>query len=76
MILVPIKVVGEDLVFLIADPEVIEFFESKRDLPRATSTSALSSASVLRLLGKMGDTVNKMSAVKMEETDPWYEEKV
>ena len=59
-----------------SDPEVIEFFESKRDLPRATSTSALSSASVLRLLGKVGDTVNKMSSVKMEETDPWYEEKV
>ena len=78
MILIPIKVVKENLVFSIAlaDPEVIEFFESKRDLPRATSTSALSSASVLRLLGKVGDTVNKMSAVKMEETDPWYEEKV
>ena len=78
MILIPIKVVAENIVFSIAlaDPEVIEFFESKRDLPRATSTSALSSASVLRLLGKMGDTVNKMSAVKMEETDPWYEEKV
>ena len=60
----------------VSDPEVTEFFESKRDLPRATSTAALSSASVLRLLGKVGDTVNKMSAVKMEETDPWYEEKV
>ena len=58
------------------DSDVIEFLESKRDLPRATSTSALSSASVLRLLGKVGDTVTKISAVKMDETDPWYEEKV
>ena len=58
------------------DCDVIEFLESKRELPRATSTSALSSASVLRLLGKVGDTVTKISAVKMEETDPWYDEKV
>ena len=39
MILIPIKVVGDELAFSIAlaDPEVIEFFESKRDLPQATS---------------------------------------
>lgn len=55
---------------------MVEFLESSRDLPRATSTSALSSASVLRLLGKVGDTVNKMSACRMDETDPWYENKV
>ena len=48
----------------------VEFLETVRDLPRATSTSALSSASVFRLLGKVGDTVNKMT-YKMEETDPW-----
>ncbi len=48
----------------------VEFLESSRDLPRATSTSALSSASVFRLLGRVGDTVNKMT-YKMEETDPW-----
>ena len=36
---------------------------------------ALSSASVFRLLGKVNDTVNKMSSSKMEESDPWYEEK-
>ena len=57
------------------DTNFVEFVESKRDLPRATSTSALSSASVFRLLGRVGDTVNKMT-YKMEETDPWYEEKL
>ena len=35
----------------------------------------MSSASVFRFLGRMNDTVNKISSVKMEETDPWYEEK-
>jgi len=35
------------------DSNFVEFVESKRDLPRATSTSALSSASVFRLLGKV-----------------------
>ena len=40
------------------------------------NSTALSSASVFRLIGKVNDTVNKMSSIKMEETDPWYEEKV
>ena len=34
------------------DSMFVEFLESSRDLPRATSTSALSSASVFRLIGK------------------------
>ena len=33
------------------DSNFVEFIESRRDLPRATSTSAISSASVFRLLG-------------------------
>ena len=33
------------------DSMFLEFLESNRDLPRATSTSALSSASVFRLIG-------------------------
>ena len=57
------------------DSMFVEFVASSRDLPRATSTSAISSASVFRLFGKVGDTVNKMT-YKMEENDPWYEEKV
>ena len=35
------------------DSTFMEFLESTRDLPRATSTSALSSASVFRLIGKI-----------------------
>ena len=57
------------------DSTFVEFLESNRDLPRATSTSALSSASVFRFIGKMGDTVTKIT-YKMEETDPWYEDKI
>ena len=57
------------------DTNFVEFLESNRDLPRATSTSALSSASVFRFIGKMGDTVTKIT-YKMEETDPWYEDKI
>jgi hypothetical protein len=40
------------------DSNFVEFVESKRDLPRATSTSALSSASVFRLLGKVFVKIN------------------
>ncbi|KAL0278111.1 UNVERIFIED_CONTAM: hypothetical protein PYX00_000021 [Menopon gallinae] len=59
---------------LSADPDFREFLESEVELPRATNTSALSSAGVLRLLNKFGETVNKMT-FKMEENDPWFEEK-
>ena len=43
-------------------------------LCRATSTSALSSASVFKMISRVGETVNKI-AYKMEETDSWFEEK-
>ena len=56
------------------DNHVVDFLEASCQLPRATSTSALSSASVIRLIGRVGDTVTKMT-YKMEEGDPWYEEK-
>ncbi len=58
------------------DPATVRFLESVGELPRATSTSALSSASVLRLFGRAADTVTKMTTYRMEETDPWYREKV
>ncbi|XP_071552574.1 sorting nexin-2-like isoform X3 [Panulirus ornatus] len=57
-----------------ADPDFREFIELDAELPRATQTSALSSAGVLRLFNKMGATVNKMT-FKMDESDQWYEEK-
>jgi len=56
------------------DPDFREFIELDGELPRATNTSALSSAGVLRLFNRMGDTVSKIT-YKMDETDPWFEEK-
>ncbi|XP_066262573.1 sorting nexin-2 isoform X1 [Euwallacea similis] len=60
---------------LILDPDFREFLESDIELPKATSTSALSSAGVMRLFNKVGETVNKIT-YKMDETDPWFEEKL
>lgn len=39
------------------------------ELPKATNTSALSSAGVMRLFNKVGETVNKIT-YKMDESDP------
>lgn len=38
------------------------------ELPRATNTSALSGAGVMRLFNKVGETVNKIT-YKMDEND-------
>lgn len=38
------------------------------ELPKATSTSALSGAGVMRLFNKVGETVNKIT-YKMDESD-------
>ena len=50
------------------DPYFIQFLELDGDLPKATSTSALSGAGVLRLFSKVGDSIGKMT-YKMDETD-------
>ncbi|XP_022907699.1 sorting nexin-2 [Onthophagus taurus] len=60
---------------LVLDPDFREFLESDVELPKATSTSALSGAGVMRLFNKVGETVNKIT-YKMDETDPWFEEKL
>lgn len=39
------------------------------ELPKATNTSALSSAGVMRLFNKVGETVNKIT-YKMDENEP------
>ncbi|XP_042877402.1 sorting nexin-2-like isoform X5 [Penaeus japonicus] len=57
-----------------SDPDFREFIELDAELPRATQTSALSSAGVLRLFNRVGETVNKMT-FKMDESDQWFEEK-
>lgn len=51
-----------------ADPDFREFLELDTELPRSTSTSALSGAGVKRMFSFVSDTVNKMT-FKMDETD-------
>ncbi len=50
------------------DSDLREFLEAEGDLPRSTSTSALSGAGVMRLFSKVGDSFGKMT-FKMDETD-------
>ena len=50
------------------DPIVREFLEKEGELPKSSSTSALSGAGVKRLFSKVGDAVDKL-AYKMDETD-------
>jgi sorting nexin-1/2 len=50
------------------DPCFIEFVEKDGDLPKATGTSSLSGAGVMKLFSKVGDSFGKMT-FKMEETD-------
>ena len=50
------------------DSDFREFLEAGGDLPRSTSTSALSGAGVMRLFSKVGDSFGKMT-FKMDETD-------
>lgn len=51
------------------DPSFVDFLEVDGDLPRSTSTSALSGAGVLRLFSRVGDSLGKMT-YKMDESDP------
>lgn len=44
-------------------------FFSDCELPKATNTSALSGAGVMRLFNKVGETVNKIT-YKMDENEP------
>ncbi|XP_014214644.1 sorting nexin-2-like [Copidosoma floridanum] len=57
------------------DPDFREFLEADMELPKATNTSALSGAGVMRLFNKVGETVNKIT-YKMDESDTWFEETV
>ncbi len=51
------------------DPDFRDFLEIESDLPRSTSTSALSGAGVARFFTKVGETMSKIS-YKMDENDP------
>lgn len=57
------------------DAEFISFLTETEELPRANNTSALSSAGVMRLFNKFGESVNKFT-YKMDENDPWFTEKI
>ena len=50
------------------DTYFIEFLTQDGDLPKATSTSALSGAGVMRLFNRVGDSFGKMT-FKMDEAD-------
>jgi len=52
-----------------SDPTFVDFLEVEGDLPRATSTSALSGAGVLRLFNRVGDSIGKIT-YKMDESNP------
>ncbi|KAK3610239.1 hypothetical protein CHS0354_022292 [Potamilus streckersoni] len=56
------------------DPDFREFLERDGELPKSTSTSALSGAGVKRLLSRVGDAVEKIS-FKMDENDEWFEDR-
>ena len=56
------------------DPDFRDFLEIASELPKATNTSALSGAGMLKMFKNVTDSVTKI-AVKMEETDQWFEEK-
>jgi len=56
------------------DPDFRDFLEISSDLPKATNTSALSGAGMVKMFKNLTDSVSKIS-IKMEENDPWFEEK-
>lgn len=56
------------------DPDFIEFLEKYGDLPKSTSTSALSGAGVMRLFHKVGESLEKIT-LKVDESDEWFQEK-
>lgn len=56
------------------DPDFRDFLELQAELPRSTSTSALSREGMKRLLGQMTESVTKMG-YRMDESDKWFDEK-
>lgn len=53
---------------LILDDNFRDFLEREGDLPKSSSTSALSGAGLARLFNKVGDSIGKIT-FKMDETD-------
>ena len=59
---------------LVDDADVRQFIESSTDLPKSTSTQALSGAGVLRAFSSISNQVTKLTT-KTSEQDQWFEEK-
>lgn len=56
------------------DPDFRDFLELQAELPRSTSTSALSKEGMKRLFGQVTESVTKMG-YRMDESDKWFDEK-
>lgn len=59
---------------LISDPDVQEFLELDKDLPKAKDTAALSGAGVMRAVTGITSSVSKLGS-KTGEQDQWFEER-
>lgn len=59
---------------LIADPDVQEFLELDKDLPKSKDTAALSGAGVMRAVTGITSSVSKLGT-KTGEQDQWFEER-
>ena len=53
------------------DPDIRDFLTLDADLPKSSATSALSTAGVMRLFGKVGDAVTKLSS-SVTDSDQVY----
>ena len=58
------------------DPDFRDFLEISGDLPKASNTSALSGAGMLKMFKNVTDSVSKMAVGKMDEKDQWFDEKL
>jgi len=59
---------------LTLDPD-LQMFLTQDNIPPATSTRALSTAGVLRFMGKVENAITKQVQQKMPETDSWFDER-
>lgn len=58
---------------LVTNHELVDFLQMGGDLPRATSTQALSTNSMKKVFKSFGEILSKI-AFPMDETDRWFEQ--
>jgi len=56
------------------DPDIQQFL-TQDTIPPATSTRAISTAGVLRMIGKVENAITKQVTQRMTEAEPWFEER-